>query len=177
MSNIVLIEPYRILQQAIALSLAQEHKVEVRESISGSDLQALKECDLLVVDAASLVEKKLLTPDLVQMLQGSVTPMLWLEDEKSLERPEREKCQVLKKPLEQKAFKEAVGNLLAAPNRSGQGAQDPEANTGAKGFSESREQKEIVKDSEQSSFNFIDLVDVVGEPASGSAGKTPKKSK
>lgn len=176
MSNIVLIEPYRILQQAIALSLAQEHKVQVRESITGAELQALKECDLLVIDAASLAEMKLLTPELVRMMQGSETPMLWLEDEKSLDRPKREKFQVLKKPLEQKVFKEAVGNLLAPPKRSEHEAQDQKPNTGTKGSSRNEEQKEISKDSEQPSFNFIDLVDVVGETPSGAARKTAKKS-
>ena len=176
MSNIVLVEPYRILRQAMTLSLAQEHKVQVRESISGADLQALKECDLLVVDAASLAQEKLLTPELIQMLQGFGAPVLWLEDENQLERPKREKFQVLKKPLEQNAFKEAVSGLMAPPNQSRPAHQGQKANTGSEGFSTSEEQKEIMKGPEQPSFNFIDLVDVVEETPSGSARKTPKKS-
>lgn len=177
MSKILLIEPHRVLQQAISLSLCPEHEVQVEEAISSSGIGSFKDYDLLIVDGAALREKGQLSPGVARAIQGSKIPTLWLEESESSHPPKREKLLIVKKPIEREAFQLALANLLYSQIVPRKGARslvsrDTKAAT-AKGAS-----KDKPKASYQETFQFIDLVDEVeGETPQGQEKQPPRKPK
>ncbi len=153
MGKILLIEPSKILRQAIALSLFPEHEVQVEEGISASGVGSLKDYDLLIVDGAALRESDQLTPEITRAIQGCKIPTLWLEEDESSRPPKREKLLIVKKPIEKEPFQSALAGLLSPQSVSRKAPQ-------------------------QEKFEFIDLVDVVEEPTLTRQGrKAPRKPK
>ncbi|HWP59461.1 MAG TPA: hypothetical protein VNL14_16325 [Candidatus Acidoferrales bacterium] len=171
MANVLVVEPYRILQQAISLSLTQEHVLELREAIAARALTELRDCDLLVLDAAALAEKNLLGADLVEALRSVATPVVWLASEGALEPPEREKLKVVRLPLEPKALKDAIGSLLTAAGRAHREAEGEEA-AAAEGGASAGEQR----GAPAHAADPIELVDVVAEEST-SAENAPHKER
>ena len=179
MAQILLVEPYRILQQAIAVSLGRDHQVHVRESLREGELDALKDYDALILDASSLEAKGLLSAELLGDLERCKKPLLWLEDEQSLAAPRIANFTVLKKPLQERELRGAVESLLAAqhqdPDHREAGATSTAHKTSRRG--EQKEKKAARADSQQPTLDFIDLVEVVGEPVAENRGATDKKEK
>jgi len=177
MSKILLIEPYKILCQAISLSLFPEHEVRAEENIDAA-VASLKEYDLLIIDGAALREGHRLTPEVTRAIQRCKIPVLWLEDDEGPKPPKPEKLSVVKKPIEREAFQSALGALLSAPTAPrekvafppGAGAGDDAAKRPAR--------RRRAQGPQQVTFQFIDLVDVVEEQPEVKPGKkTPRKSK
>src|SRR5258706_2041970 len=100
MGKVVLIEPHKVLQQALALSLFPAHEVRVEQTLAAPALSELGEVDLLIVDAAALAEKNQLPPELVRAIGGSALPTLWIDRADSAPAPRREKAAAVGKPLE-----------------------------------------------------------------------------
>ena len=178
MGKIVLIEPHRVLQQAMALPLSAEHEVQIEDAISAAGIGALKGIDLLIVDASALRERNQLSPEVTRAIQGCPIPTLWLEENESSRPPRRDKLAVVMKPIESEAFYSALDGLLSLSTPARErgkvavsGRQKVEAGKGAKKGKHS----EAVQ---QEAFPFIDLVDVVHErPKSRKQGKARRKSK
>ena len=178
MGKILLIEPQRILRQAIGLHLFPEHEVRSEEGVTGSLVGSFRDYDLLIVDGAALRENDKLTPELTRAIQECKTPTLWLEEDKPGQPFKREKLLVVKKPIEREAFQSAVASFLAPstiPKRRDRSSMPPDAKTDAP----KRESKKAAgQSSEQAAFQFIDLVDVVEEqPQPRQRRKPPTKSK
>jgi hypothetical protein len=169
--NILLIEPFRILQQAIALSLASEHQVETRETINPAELRSVTGRDLVILDASALYEKHLLTADMIRAIEGCGTPVIWLEDESTAERPDTTNLRAVRKPLEPKALKDAICSLLAERSCD----KSAEARVPRPAPAKRVEGKQTSGASEQASFEFIDLIDVVGELSSEGSEKGSQK--
>ncbi|MFQ5539875.1 MAG: hypothetical protein ACE5FB_05695 [Candidatus Binatia bacterium] len=166
MSKILLIEPERILKQAICLFLFPEHEVEESSSRS-TDNKTLKEYDLLIVDGSALRDRNHLTPEFTRTVRHSDTPTLWLEEVDSSLPFKREKLLFVKKPIEREKFKSAIDSLVSpkAPKKA------PPGSAGA------REGKETMR-GRQTELQFIELEDVVSEkPLPRKSGKQAKKSK
>ncbi|HEX6174602.1 MAG TPA: hypothetical protein VF089_11355 [Candidatus Binatia bacterium] len=106
MSKILVVEPYKILQRAIALSFFPEHQVEVTEEIPDMSAIEQRSYDVAIIDAGALREK-ITAGDLNRRLQGWQIPMIWLEDSTSPVAPVRDNLMVLRKPI-------ARNDLLAA---------------------------------------------------------------
>ncbi|MEK7334671.1 MAG: hypothetical protein AAB222_05040 [Candidatus Binatota bacterium] len=70
MGKVFLIEPLKVLRQAITLSLFPEHDVMGVGDIGASEVAGFKDYDLLIVDAAALRERDQLTPEIVRAIQG-----------------------------------------------------------------------------------------------------------
>lgn len=176
MAKVLLIEPEKVLQQAISLFLFPEHDVKV-ESEAGPAVGSLRDCDLLIVDGAALRERNQLTSELLRAVQACKTPTLWLEEEDGAQSPKRDKCVVVKKPIEKEMFQAAVAGFLspgAAREPSGLATVRPGKGIASRGPSK----KKPGELSEQSTFQFIDLVDVVEEERPPKQGKkAPRKSK
>lgn len=165
MGRVLLIEPQRLLRQAISLALFPEHEVRAEDAASASTVGSFKEYDLLIVDGAALRDKEELTPDLAQAVKDCKVPTLWLEEDEPPQLPKREKLLVLKKPIEREAFQSALAALLQP--RGAQGSAG-----GSKG------KREPPKAPRQATFEFIDLVDVVEEgPPAKEKKRSPRKSK
>jgi len=113
MSRIFLLEPHRVLQQAIALSLFPEHDVRVAEAADAAAIAALGDgIDLLIVDAAGLRESARLSPELNRAIVSSSLPLVWIDDADAPQ-PQRGKLAVLAKPIEAGALQVALAGLLA----------------------------------------------------------------
>jgi hypothetical protein len=174
MGKILLIEPYRILRQAVSLSLFPEHEVQMEESLSASGIGSLKDYDLLIVDGAALREREQLNPEVTSAIQGCKIPTLWLEDSESSLAPKHEKLIIIKKPIEKEAFGSALAGFLSTQAaakewKSPLGSETPKAESGK------RTSKK--RGAESSQLELIDLVDVVEEEAPPKQGRiTPRKS-
>lgn len=157
MGKILLIEPDRILKQAISLFLFPEHEVQDEASSKVTNINALKEYDLLIVDGSALREKNQLTPEFTRTIRRCDTSTVWLEENESQQPFKREKLLFVKKPIEGKTFLSAVNSLLIprTPKKAGDSGA---AHLERKGH----KQKEI---------EFIELLDAVDEQP------LPKKSR
>ena len=178
MGKVLLIEPQKILRQAISLALFSQHEVHAEESLGASQLAALKDYDLLIIDGGALREGKQLTAEITRAVQSAKTPTLWLEDEAASQAPKREKLLVVRKPIEREPFQSAVDGLLSGKTSPKKEA-GPAAAVSAKTETSRREtRKRPAASSQQASFEFIDLVDVVEEkPLPKSERKPTRKSK
>jgi hypothetical protein len=172
MSKILLIEPYKILRQAISLSLLPEHEVEVDEGLSSRHVGSLDDYDLLIVDAAALREKGRLTTEVTGSIQACQAAILWLEDDESSEAPKRDKLVRIQKPIEKGAFQAALSDLLSSGAASrpptAPATQGPKAGTGKK-----TTDKKSAEVSDQTAFEFIDLVEVVPEESNPEHANKP----
>jgi len=175
MGRILLIEPQKILQQAISLFLFPEHEVQVAEE-AGSAAASFKDYDLLIIDGAALRESDRLTPEMLRVVQGCGTPTLWLEEEEWAPSPKRDKFVIVKKPLEKEALEAAVGGFLSSGPSRDRGR--PPQSRGKAQASLAAATKPAAQSPEQPTFEFIDLVEVVDEAVSPKQGrKSPRKSK
>ena len=171
MGKVLLIEPQKILRQAISLSLFPQHEVQVEEGFGASQLGSLKDYDLLIVDGAALRESKQLTAEVTRAIQGCKTPTLWLEDDATSHAPRRERLTIVKKPIEREPFQSVVDAFLS-PETSPKRRVTSSAVASARAETHSREaKKKPAAPSQQGSFQFIDLVDVVEEKPSPRQGK------
>ena len=98
MSKILVVEPYKILQRAIALSFFPDHLVEVTEEIPDRSAIEQRSYDVVIIDAGALRERNT-AGDLNRRLQDWQIPMIWLEDKMSTVAPVRDNLMVLRKPI------------------------------------------------------------------------------
>ncbi|HEY1265643.1 MAG TPA: hypothetical protein VGH16_00195 [Candidatus Binatia bacterium] len=115
MSKILLIEPHRVLQQALALSLFPEHDVRVEESAGAGVLGGLKDVDLLIIDAAALRTAGKLTSELQRAVEEAKTPTLWIDDDDA--GPKRAKLAALAPPIASGSLQTAVADLLSGESK------------------------------------------------------------
>ena len=179
MSKILLIEPHRVLRQAITLSLFPDHEVEVQQDTKGSAMESLDDHDLIVVDGAALRESGQLSAELSRAIQDSKAQMVWLEEDEGACPVKRENLVVVKKPIERKLFQTAVSNFLS-PAQSERGDKSstgipPRTTEETPGKATKKARAE---DPQQPTLQFIELVDVVeDEPTATQERKGSKKRK
>ena len=78
MSKILVVEPYKILQRAIALSFFPDHLVEVTEEIPDGSAIEQRSYDVAIIDAGALREKNT-AGDLNRCLHEWRIPIIWIE--------------------------------------------------------------------------------------------------
>ncbi len=98
MSKILLVEPYKILQRAIAVSFFPEHQVQVTEQVPEMSALEQRSYDVAIIDAGALREKNT-AGDLNRRLQEWRIPIIWLDENISTAAPVRENLVVLRKPI------------------------------------------------------------------------------
>lgn len=165
MGKILLIEPHRVLQQAIALSLFPEYDVRVEDG-AGASAADFDGMDLVIVDAAALRESSRLSPELARAIRSSSIPTLWIDENESADPPKRDKLVVVMKPIENAAFQSALTELLSGSHPR------PERKKAAFGEQTTRSAK-----GEKAEPEPIELVEIVEEESSTEKSETPKKSK
>lgn len=177
MGKILLIEPQRMLRQAISLYLFPEHEVQSEEGATGSLAGSFKDYDLLIVDGAALRENDELTPELKRAIQACKTPTLWLEEDKPGQSFKREKLLVVRKPIEREAFQSAVASFLAPSTSPKRRAWLTAARESKADAPKQESEKTAGESPQQEAFQFIDLVDVVEEQPQPKPRRKPPKSK
>ncbi|HEU4341613.1 MAG TPA: hypothetical protein VFU31_08590 [Candidatus Binatia bacterium] len=175
MSKILVIEPHRILQQAISLSLFPDHEVQIMASMPDAALP--KEFDLVILDAASLRAKDALGSATSRWLQNWGGPVVWLDHDDGESKPQREKLIVIQSPLNKERLLAAVAEslgLLSPANSSV--AIEPGKDSAAGRKKRVARARETDAVAEQENVAFIELVDVVDEEPEGNATKSPPKT-
>jgi DNA-binding NarL/FixJ family response regulator len=176
MAKVLIIEPHKLLQQAIALALFPEHEARVEAAPTAAAIGELQGIDLIVLDAGALRDRDQLTPEVLRALQQTPVPVLWLDDDAEARPPKRDKLELVAKPIERDALQTALARLISGgaspPRRKARAASEPKA-------AESKaSRKKPAGDSEPSEIPLIDLVEIVdGEPAVMGKDKSPTESK
>ncbi len=112
MSTILVIQPYKMLQHAYSAALPFEHKVRVMENLP--EAASLKDFDVVIVDAAALMERELLPAGAVRAIQAWKVPTLWIESESGPTAPGRDKLVSLQRPVQKDALHKALAECLNA---------------------------------------------------------------
>src|SRR5688572_20390733 len=108
MSKILVIEPHRILQQAISLSLFPDHEVQTIAGISDAAPAPTKDFDLVILDAASLRANDAQSAPISRWLQGWSGPVLRVDHEDASGRPQGGNWVVIQSPLSKERLLAAV---------------------------------------------------------------------
>ncbi len=149
MSRILLIEPHRVLQQALALSLFPEHDVRVEASIDAAAVGGLKEVDLLIIDTGALRTAGRFSPELQRALQAVNLPILWIDEEEKA--PRRDRAALIAPPIAAASLQSAVADLLSGTTRKAKNdsAQSPAGSADAPAEADSQpiELVEVVEES------------------------------
>jgi hypothetical protein len=165
MSRILVIQPHKMLQHAFSVALFPEHQVEVMEMFP--DVAAVKNVDLVIVDAAALRERDSLTTRDLGDVQNWKTPTIWIDRAAVAQAPTSEKLMVIDQPIGkdtlQKALAECLGTVNAAKqsvNAKSSRAESPSPTEGDSAAVESQ---------------VIDLVEVVEEGSAREKSKAPQQ--
>jgi hypothetical protein len=172
MSKILVVEPYTILQRAIAVTFFPEHEVQITDQLPEMNASEQRSYDIVIVDAGALRERNT-AGDLNRRFQGWRIPTIWLEEKISTVVPTRDKLVVLRKPILKIDLVSALAQFqekrsmlsLASGN-----AEVVEKAQGEEGFADADPEPE------QEKARVIELVDVVEEgTVSARAGRLRKK--
>ena len=118
MSKILVIQPHRMLQHAIALSLFPQYQARMTSSIPESG--EIKDVDAVIVDAASLRETHKLSAQTIRLLQGWNVPIIWIDSVDSSAMPIDENFVAVRTPIAKMSLLSALAQCLGElPNRAG----------------------------------------------------------
>ncbi|MBM2803016.1 MAG: hypothetical protein HW419_909 [Deltaproteobacteria bacterium] len=168
MSNLLLIEPDRMLQQAFTLALCPEHRLKVLDAIPDA---APKDFDVVIVDAAALQSEGAGGARALHALLAWKSPIIWIGEAQARLAADREKIVRLSRPLEKSALQGALAQCLgktSAPKRDTMSAEPPIKTpvlTQAKA-------KRKANPAPSHSGQFIELVDVVEEASASEIAET-----
>jgi hypothetical protein len=172
MSKILVIEPYRILQQGIAISLYPENDVQlmdgVPENLNSNDF------DAAIVDAASLQESNALDAAVLRSIQGWKIPTIWIEGDISGRVPTRGKVVTLQRPLGRQALMAALRECLGAASGEKRNAALADRNDDRRVPSKRTAREETSADT--AAAEIIELTEVVEQTGAGK-GSSQQKNK
>jgi len=159
MLKILVIQPHKMLQHAIALSLFPQYQTRMTTVIP--EPGEIKDVDAVIIDAASLRETDGLTAQAMVLLQEWKVPMIWIDSGDSSLAPTREKLVVVKRPIGRQSLKKAVAECLGESSE-----------TVRKGSAPARDQEErpsahVAVNEKIAKAEVIELVDVVQETPTG----------
>jgi hypothetical protein len=169
MSKILVIEPLKMLQQAICLALCPDHEVHL--DLLDKDPIAIKDYDIAIIDAAALRNANVLNT--LRVMEEWKIPKIWIDEAERVQAPRHNKFVVLTKPIQKETLQSAVATCLgasAARRQNGAGRQ-PAQETGSS--------ETTASDSGAAAGPIIiDLVDVIEEsPERKSQGRRQRKTK
>lgn len=159
MSKILVIQPHKMLQHAMALSLFPQYQTRVTSVIP--EAGEIEDMDAVIVDAASLRETHGLTAEAMVALQAWKLPMIWIDGGESALAPAREKVLVVKRPIGRQSLQRAVAECLGESAKTGRREKAP---------APEREPCSIALaavNDESPRAGVIELVDVVQESPTG----------
>jgi len=156
-----------MLQHAFSVALFPEHHVEVMEMFP--DAAAVKDIDLVIVDAAALRERDSLTTRDLGDVQNWKTPTIWIDRAAVAQAPTSEKLMVIDQAISKDALQKALAECLGTTNTANQSANPKsgrvESPSSTKGQSAATDIEGQV----------IDLVEVVDEGSMREKSKAPQQ--
>ena len=157
MSKILVVQPHKILQHAIALSVFPQHQTRVTTSIPDSN--EILEVDAVIIDAASLREGHGLSASAIRSLQGWNVPIVWIDSGDSPLSPCNANIVVVTTPITKQSLQSALAQCL------GQSGQKPRKTTRTKNPQDFRFRNAAIGEHDVKR-EVIDLVEVVEEAPS-----------
>jgi hypothetical protein len=162
MSKILVVEPQRILQQAMILSLFPQHDVELAADVSENGTPDGKGFDLVIIDAAALRDANALRGSVPPVAQEWKLPTIWIQDGGGPPAPSGGRIVVVKRPIQKDALQSAIAECLADSSTSKRKASRSVPDQGVPGSSKNTTKKvRTASRSESPSARVIELVDVV----------------
>ena len=162
MGKILVVEPNRMLQQAITLALFPDHEVKVASAFP--EASELENFAAVIVDGASLGEPG----EASRRVQASKIPTVWVESVPAGQAPRREKLISIQAPMDIDALQSALAECLGGASKS------KRSETAA----QSVKAKEGGAESPFAAAELIELVDVVeGGPGPKARQARQKKTK
>ena len=110
MSKILVVEPHRMLQQAIALALFPEHEVKIVSAIPESS--ALKDFDAVIFDLKSLGESAGGAEAAIRAVQSWKVPTVWVQGSSHEPTPQRENLIPIIAPIEKDVLLSVLAECL-----------------------------------------------------------------
>jgi len=155
MNTVLVIQPHKMLQHAIALSLFPQYQTRMTPVIPESG--EIKDVDAVIIDAASLRETHGLTAQAMVSLRGWNVPMIWIDSGDSSLVPTREKLVVIKRPIERQSLQKAVAECLGEAAKTIREGSAPARDQEERSTAHAMVGEKIVK------AEVIELLDVVQE--------------
>jgi hypothetical protein len=156
MSTILVIQPYKMLQQAFAVALHSDYQIHVQETFP--ELPAIHGFDAVIIDAASLAERKGDTE--LRAVQTLNIPTVWIDNGGAPLRSVRENLIIVKPPVDKDALKKALLGCLAPSTKAPPKAPRSLATPAPTKTSKAKfKEKSAVPAADEP--QFIELVDVV----------------
>jgi hypothetical protein len=171
MSNILVVEPRRLLQHATAIALFPEHEARIIETIPEAGLVA--EFDAVIVDAAALRETSALSAQALRAMEVWQAPMVWIDGDPP-QAPKRDKLVIVNRPVSRDAMRAALAECLGQDSKPGAGGAAALAQ-GVRGAARTAREKAAAAPAKER--RVIELVDVVEEGPADKQYKGEKKKK
>jgi hypothetical protein len=173
MSKVLVVQPHKMLQQAIVVALFPEHQVQVLERIPATDPSA--EVDVVIIDAGALDERGTLSADEVQAVQSWQTPIIWIGSESARQRAASKNRLQLAAPIKREELRAAVAESLrsrAVEPHAAEPATKRSAVVSARKKTAEPKADSLAADNEK---EVIELVDVFEEISIGGDGEAEAK--
>jgi len=168
------IQPHRMLQQAIALALFTEHDVQMSAAIPES--LERDQFDAVIVDAASLRETTGISDEAMRRIRDWHLPTIWIGDKQSAEVSKWERLVMMERPIAKEGLHSALAECLgvSAGSHSNGVASTPEPVT--KRISKKAVEENEIQSGATADPGIIELVDIIEEePRRITTTETPKK--
>ena len=175
MSNILIVEPHKMLQQAFVVALFPEHHVQVMEKLP--DAESGTAADLVIIDAGALRARSLLTRDALSAVQSWGLPIIWIDTE-ALSGAAGSSLLHLSPPVKREELRTAVAACLQASSAPKPSASSARASVRSDVAAEAKaaEPKRAAGGGDGEK-EFIELVDVFDETSSADDGNVEARNK
>jgi hypothetical protein len=161
MSRILLIEPDRMLRHALTIALFPEHQVVAASALPNA---AMKDFDLLIVDAGTLQEQNLLSARECERLKAWKLPVLWFGADGALAQSDDDRWLRLQPPLSKEILRRDLARCLGASMSAAKGVveQTVQLPFDAPPIAQPKARKKKTGETGDRK-TFIELVDIVDE--------------
>jgi hypothetical protein len=167
MSNILVIEPRKLLQHATAIALFPEHEALIVDAIP--EAVRVPECDAVIVDAVALREINALSAQALSAMDAWTVPMVWIDGDPP-RAPQCGNLVIVKRPVSRDELRAALATCLGRELMARSGA-DGALQQGARVSGRTRQK---AAPAPAAAPPIIDLVEVVEEMPADTQSKTKK---
>jgi hypothetical protein len=168
MSNVLVIEPRKILQHATAIALFPDYEARIVDALPES--ARVQECDAVIVDAVALRQTNALSAQALRAIEGWKVPLVWIDADPP-QAPDCVNLVIVKRPVSRDELRSALAACLGHALMSKAGAQSrPEQGVG--GSATTIRQKAAATPVQPQ--EVIDLVEVVEETTADNQSKVKK---
>jgi hypothetical protein len=158
MSRILVVQPHRMLQQALVVALLPDHEVQVFDKIPA--VEVLAAAELLIIDAAALWGGDAWSTRDVRAIQSCRVPLVWIDAQTPPDTAAFTNLVRLAPPLKRDELRAAAAECLRLTGARPSAASKPARTVAAKTKAIEPKSQTAAPDKAK---EFIELVDVFEE--------------